>query len=193
MKATILLATLKKTGLSHTETLVEFLTGRMERAGIQPEVIKLVNYEIPPGTYSDMGDGDQWPGILAKVLASDIIVFATPIWWSNQSSLMQRAIERFDELHDYVTAGRPSGLGGKSGGIVITGDSDGAQSIIGNICNFFNGVGLLIPPYATLSVLWDKHAKDEKPTRESLLSKYERDEAKTAEKMIQQLVSYART
>jgi hypothetical protein len=33
MKATILLGTLKKTGLSNTETLCEFLSGRMEREG----------------------------------------------------------------------------------------------------------------------------------------------------------------
>jgi multimeric flavodoxin WrbA len=124
-------------GLSHTETQVKFLTGRMERAGVQSEFIEVVNYEIPRGTYSDMEDGDQWPGIPAKVLASDIIVFATPIWWSSQSSLMPRTIERFDELHDYVTTGKPSGLEGKSGGIVITGDSDGAQTAIGNLCNFF--------------------------------------------------------
>jgi hypothetical protein len=106
---------------------------------------------------------------------------------------MQSAIERFDELHDYVTAGKPSGLEGTSCGIVITGDSDGAQSIIGNLCNFFNGVGLLIAPYATLSVLWDKQAKDEKPPRAALLSKYEWGDAKRAEKMIRQLLSYART
>jgi multimeric flavodoxin WrbA len=192
-KAIILLATLKKTGLSHTATLVEFLAGRMERAGIQAEVIKLVDHDIPPGTHSDMGGSDEWPAILEKVLASDIIVFATPIWWSNHSSLMQRVIERFDELHDYVMAGKPSGLEGKTGGIVITGDSDGAQSIIGNLCNFFNGVGLLIPPYATLSVLWDRQAKSAKPTREELLRKYEQDQVKAAETMIQQLVSYGRS
>jgi multimeric flavodoxin WrbA len=192
MKATILLATLKRTGLSHTETLVEFLVTRMERAGIESEIVKLVNHEIPPGTWSDMGDGDEWPAILKKILASDIIVFATPIWWSNQSSLMQRVIERLDELHDQVMAGESSGLEGKAGGIVITGDSDGAQSIIGNLCNFFNGVGLLIPPYATLSVLSDRHAKSAKPTREELLREYEKDHARVAETMIQQMVTYVR-
>jgi multimeric flavodoxin WrbA len=191
VKATILLATLKQSGLSHTATLCEFLAARMERAGILCETIKLVDHEIPPGTYSDMGSGDGWPDILARILDSDIIVFATPVWWSNHSSLMQRVIERLDELHDYVMAGKPSGLEGKSGGIVVTGDSDGSQHIIGNICNFFNGVGLVIPPYATLTVLWDKHAKNEKPTRQALLRKYEKEYAKTAERMIEQLVAFA--
>lgn len=190
MNATILLATLKKTELSNTETLCEFLAGRMERAGIQCRTVKLVDHEIPPGTYSNMGAGDEWPGILAHMMESDIIVFATPVWWSNHSSLLQRVIERLDELHDYVMEGQPSGLEGKTGGIVVTGDSDGSQSVIGNLCNFFNGVGLLIPPYASLTVLWDRQAKGANPTREELLEKYEKDYGGTADRMIQQLIAF---
>jgi len=146
MKATILLGTLKKSGLSNTETLCEFLSGRMERQGIRSEIIKLVDHRVLPGTYSDMGEGDEWPGILEKVLGSEIVILATPIWWGNQSSLIQRVIERLDELHDKVLAGESSPLEGKVGGVVITGDSDGAEHVIGNLCNFFNAVGLLIPP-----------------------------------------------
>lgn len=191
MKATILLGTLKKSELSNTETLCEFLSGRMESNGIRCETIKLVDYEILPGTYSDMGEGDEWPGILEKLLGSEIIILATPIWWGNQSSEIQRVIERLDELHDKVLAGEPSPLEGKVGGIVITGDSDGAEHIIGNLCNFFNAVGLLIPPYSTLSVLWERQAKGKAPTKEELLQKYESDYADTADKMIKQLLKYA--
>lgn len=191
MKATILLGTLKGSGLSHTETLCDFLSDRMERRGIRCETIRLVDREIPPGTYSDMGDGDEWPEILAGVLASEIVVFATPVWWGTHSSLAQRVIERLDELHDMVLAGEPSPLDGKVAGIVITGDSDGAQHVIGNFCNFFNAVGLLIPPYATLSVLWERQAKGADPTREELLRKYESDYAETADRMIQRLLDHA--
>lgn len=191
MKATILLGTLKKSGLSNTETLCEFLSGRMEREGIRCETVKLVEHEILPGTYSDMGEGDEWPNILRRVLDSEVIILATPVWWGNQSSEIQRVIERLDELHDEILAGKPSRLEGKVGGIVITGDSDGAEHIIGNFCNFFNAVGLLVPPYATLSVLWERQAKDKEPTKEELLRKYESDYAETADKMIQQLFKYA--
>lgn len=191
MKATILLGTLKKSGLSNTETLCEFLSHRMERQGLKCETVKLVDHKILPGTYSDMGEGDQWPGILEKVLASEIVIFATPVWWGNQSSLIQRGIERLDELHDKVLSGEPSPLEGKVGGIVITGDSDGAEQIIGNLSNFFNAVGLLIPPYATLSVLWYRQAKNADSTKQELLEKYEKDYAETADKMIRQLLKYA--
>ena len=191
MKATILLGTLKKSGLSNTETLCEFLTGRMEREGIRCETIKLVGRRVLPGTYSDMGESDEWPNILRRLLDSEIVILATPIWWGNQSSEIQRVIERLDVLHDEVLAGKPSRLEGKVGGVVITGDSDGAEHVIGNLCNFFNAVGLLIPPYATLSVLWERQAKDKEPTKEELLRKYEADYAETADKMIRQLLKYA--
>jgi multimeric flavodoxin WrbA len=192
MKATILLGTLKQSGLSNTETLCEFLSGRMEQQGIDCETVKLVNHRINAGTWSDMGQGDEWPGILNRVLASEILVFATPIWWGNQSSLIQRVIERLDELHDKVLAGEGSPIDGKAAGIVITGDSDGAQHVIGNLCNFCNALGVIVPPYATLSVLWERQAKGANPTREELLKKYEADYASTADRMIQQLFDVVR-
>jgi multimeric flavodoxin WrbA len=192
MKATILLGTLKRSGLSNTQTLCEFLARRMKREDIRCEIIKLVDHHVLPGTCSGMGEGDAWPGILKKVLASDIVVFATPIWWGGHSSEIQRVIERLDEIHDGILAGKSSPLESKIGGIVITGDSDGAEHVIGNISNFFNAIGLLIPPYATLSVLWDKQAKDKKTSKKMLLDKYESDYADTADKMIRQLLKYVR-
>jgi multimeric flavodoxin WrbA len=191
MKAVILLGTLKPSGLSNTQTLCEFLARRMKGENIRCEIIKLVDHDVLPGTCSDMGKGDAWPGILKKVLASDIVIFATPIWWGGQSSETQRVIERLDEIHDDISAGKPSPFEGKAGGIVITGDSDGAEHVIGNISNFFNAIGLLIPPYATLSVLWDKQAKDEKTSKIKLMEKYESDYADTADKMIRQLRKHA--
>ena len=191
MKATILLGTLKRSGLSNTETLCEFLSRRLGHAGVDNEIVKLVDHEIRPGTYSDMREGDEWPAILDKILSSEILILATPIWWGNQSSEIQRVIERLDALHDKVMAGERSPLERKAAGIVITGDSDGAEHIIGNLCNFFNAIGLLIPPYATLSVLWDRQAKDKRPTKEELLAKYEADYKDTADKMIKQLRKYA--
>ena len=128
MKAIILLGTLKKAGLSNTETLCEFLSGRMEDQGIRCETVKLVEHDILPGTRSDMGKGDEWPEILEKILAAEMLILATPIWWGNQSSEIQRVIERLDELHDQILAGEPSPLEGKVGGIVITGTRTGPNT-----------------------------------------------------------------
>ena len=69
--------------------------------------------------------------------------------------------------------------------------ANGAQQVIGNLCNFFNAIGLLIPPYATLSVLWERQAKSADPSKEELLRKYEADYSSTADRMIDQLLAHA--
>lgn len=192
MKAIILLGTLKLSGLSNTETLSEYLITHFKKEKVECEVIKLIEHNILAGAYSNMGEGDDWPNILKKLLKADIIIFATPIWWNNQSSEMQRVIERLDELHDEIIDGKISKLKDKVGGIVITGDSDGAQHVISNISNFFNAVGIIFPPYATLSVLWEGQAKGKKTTKEMLVEKYEEDYSETAKTMVGQLVKFAR-
>jgi multimeric flavodoxin WrbA len=81
--------------------------------------------------------------IFKKIIASDIVIFATPVWWGIQSSLMQRVIERLDEVHDDIMKEGKSKLANKVAGIIVTGDSDGAEHIIGNLANFFIFILLL--------------------------------------------------
>lgn len=191
MKALILLATLKKEEPSNTEALTEFLVNRLEKKGVACETIKLVNAHIFPGTYYNMGQGDAWPGIFDKLIAADILIFATPIWWGNHSSELQKVIERLDNVHDDIIAGNRSPLQDKVGGILITGDSDGAEHIIGNIANFLNSIGVLLPPYCTLSVLWEGQKKGAIRPKADLMVKYEAEYAQTADRMIVQLLRYS--
>ena len=155
LRAVFLLATLKhKRGggeFSHTEVLSEFVIECLREHNVASEIVRLVEFDIPPGTRSNMGKGDEWPRILEKVLAADIIVFATPIWWGNQSSLMQRAIERLDELHTELRETGKSRLTNKVGGIVITGEEDGEQHITGNLSNFLISIGVTLPPLCAVS------------------------------------------
>lgn len=191
MKVLILLATLKKEGLSNTETLSEFFAGHLKNQQIECEIIKLVNQRVLTGSYSDMGNGDDWPVILEKIKHSEIIVFASPVWWNNHSSEMQKVIERLDHIHDGILEGKPSPLDGKVAGIIVTGDSDGAQTIIGNISNFLNAIGMVLPPYCTLTVLWEGQEKETKTTVDELMSKYKEDYTTAAKKMVEQLINYA--
>ncbi len=46
-----------------------------------------------------------------------------------------------------------SRLTNKVAGIIVTGDSDSAEHIIGNLTNFFIVLGLTISPFGTLTVL----------------------------------------
>jgi multimeric flavodoxin WrbA len=192
MKAIILLGTLKAEGLSNTETLSDFLTQYLQKEDVTCETIKLVAYNILPGTYLDMGGDDAWPSILKRIQGADILIFATPIWWSNHSSEIQKAIERLDEINEQISDGKQSLLANKAGGIVITGDADGAQHIIGSISNFFNALGVTLPPYCTLSVLSQDHAKGSKATRDELMAKYEKNYAETATTMAKGLADFVR-
>ena len=137
-----------------------------------------------------MGKGDKWPGILQKALASDIIIFATPIWWGIQSSLMQRAIERLDELHTELRETGKSRLANKVGGIVITGEEDGEQHITGNIANFMLNIGVTVPPQCSVSYQGDYT----RATKSSLAQKFRENKntAKAAETMARNLSFFAR-
>ena len=190
-RAVILLGTLKKDEPSNTQVLCEFLMEHMRAQEVEPELIRLVEHRILPGTRFDMGEGDEWPHILKKIEAADMVVFATPVWWGVHSSQTQQAIERLDEVHDEVLEGKTSRLYGKAAGIVVTGDSDGAEHIIACLANFFNAVGMVLPPYATLTVLSHKQGKGENTSRDELLAMYREEYADTARGMVEELKRYA--
>ena len=193
LKAVFLLATLKrKRGggeFSHTETLCDLVIEELRAHDVACEIVRLVEYDIKPGIKSNMGKGDEWPGIQEKILAADIIVFATPIWWGNQSSLMQRVIERLDELHTELRETGKSRLTNKVGGIVITGEEDGEQHVTGNISNFLLSIGVTLPPQCAVSYLGD-YAR---ATKESLHKRLrgEKATADAAETMARNLAFFA--
>ena len=193
LKAVFLLATLKhKRGggeFSHTETLCELVIERLREHDVRSEIVRLVDHDIKPGLKSNMGKGDEWPGILRKILAADILVFATPIWWGNQSSLMQRAIERLDELHDELRETGESRLSNKVGGIVITGEEDGEQHVTGNISNFMLSIGVTLPPQSAVSYLGDY----KRSTKHSLARRFreEKQYANAAATMARNLAFFA--
>ena len=193
LRAVFLLATLKhKRGggeFSHTEVLSELLVECLRENGVVSEIVRLADQEIPAGTKSNMGKGDGWPRVLEKILAADIIVFATPIWWGTHSSLMQRVIERLDELHNELLETGKSRLNNKVGGIVITGEEDGEQHITGNIANFLLNIGVTLPPHCSLSFQGDYT----RATKKSLARKFRQEEttADGAEKMARNLAFFA--
>ena len=70
----------------------------LERNGVAVEVLRPVDFEIAPGVWPDMTkhgfERDEWPAILAKVMAADILVLGTPIWLGEKSSICTRVVER---------------------------------------------------------------------------------------------------
>jgi multimeric flavodoxin WrbA len=94
---------------------------------------RIVDHEIPPGVESDLGEGDQWPGIRRRILDSEILVFASPTWLGRPSSIAQRTLERMDAmLSERDDEGRPVAYNHVAG-VVVTGNEDGAHHVISEI------------------------------------------------------------
>jgi multimeric flavodoxin WrbA len=133
--------------LSNTEELTERVLDNMEQhCAVSAEVIRLADRSLPVGLGFRESEDDDWPGIVEKIKAVDVVLFATPVWWGGRSSLMQRVIERLDALdEEYHETGR-SALYNKVAGIVITGSEDGALHTMGTIMMVLAWMGFTLPP-----------------------------------------------
>lgn len=132
---------------SNTEEVAELVLEKMRTHGeIESETIRLSDQNLPVGLSYDLGEGDAWPGIVTKMIAADVIIFATPIWWGNRSSLMQRVIERMDSFDEGQIPGGRQAMLNKVAGIVITGSEDGAQAVMAGIMETLSFLNFTLPP-----------------------------------------------
>jgi len=150
LKAVILNCTLKKSpAVSNTEALIDKVVTLMEPLGVESEVIRVVDHDIPFGVASDMGEGDEWPQIYSRIKAADILIIGTPIWFGVRGSVAQLVIERLDGSYD---EGDPETgqfpLYGKVGGVIVTGNEDGAHDAAGTTLFNLSHLGCVIPPNA---------------------------------------------
>ena len=153
LSAVFLNCTLKRTpGLSHTQGLIDMSEAIMRKSGMSVEVIRPVNYDIAYGVWPDMTehdwDKDDWPEILHKVLAADILVIGTPIWLGEKSSVCTKVIERLYGSSGDVNAHGQYVYYGRVGGCLVTGNEDGAKHCAMNILYSLQHLGYLVPPQA---------------------------------------------
>ena len=81
MNAVIVNCTLKASPeRSNTGALAEVVDAALRERGVEVEEVRAVDHSLPPGVESDLGEGDEWPGIRARILAAEILVFASPTW-----------------------------------------------------------------------------------------------------------------
>jgi multimeric flavodoxin WrbA len=147
LRALVLNGSLKHApDVSNTEELAGLVLEHLGGFGVTGDVVRLADRRIPVGLgYRESGD-DDWPDIVARVKAADIVLFATPVWWGGRSSLMQRVIERMDALDEEYRADGRSALYNKVAGIVITGSEDGALATMGSIMMVLTWMGFTLPP-----------------------------------------------
>jgi len=81
MKALLINCTLKASPeKSNTEALAEVVADALRKEDVEVATVRAADHSIPPGVESEMGEGDAWPGIRARILDSEILIFATPTW-----------------------------------------------------------------------------------------------------------------
>jgi len=153
LKAVFLNCTLKPSPRrSHTETLMSVSKEIMDKNKVSTEMLRPVDYTIPPGVYPDMTEHgferDDWPEIQEKVMSADILVIGSPIWLGEKSSICSAVIERL-----YGYSGNLNDRGqyvyyGRVGGCIITGNEDGVKHCSMGILYALQHLGYTVPPQA---------------------------------------------
>jgi multimeric flavodoxin WrbA len=147
LKAVLLNASVKSSeDISNTESLMNEAVTIFRDKGIETEMLRLADYKIAFGVSADEGNGDEWPLILNKVKEADILILGTPIWLGEKSSLATQAIERL-----YGSGSMTNDKGqyiyyNKVGGVVVTGNEDGAKHASSSILYSLSHIGFTVPP-----------------------------------------------
>ena len=149
LKALGLNCTLKKSPeRSHTEALMGRVMGLLEDHGVETEIIRPVDYTIPFGVSSDEGEGDEWPQILEMIKGCDILLMGMSIWFGVRSSVAQMVIERLDGTYNERNEHGQYPLYNKVGGVVVTGNEDGAHASAETTLFNLTHLGFTVPPNA---------------------------------------------
>lgn len=130
---------------SNTEEVAQEVLDNMP-GKISSEIVRLADKNIPLGLGFKESDDDEWPSISEKIIAADIVIFATPIWWGQRSSLMQRIIERMDAFDEEAHHEGREVLLNKVAGVVVTGSEDGAQHVGASIIEVLTFMNFTLPP-----------------------------------------------
>lgn len=135
---------------SNTEGLWKKAKSLFEEQGAATEEIRLADMNIKFGVTSDEGEGDEWPQVLERIRAADVVVVGSPIWMGHISSIAKMFLERLrgvkkadkdPETGQYLTYG-------KAGVVLITGNEDGAHATAALIEYQLARCGFTIPPHA---------------------------------------------
>jgi multimeric flavodoxin WrbA len=134
---------------SSTERLVTQVLDELATHGVKADPpIRVVDHDVRPGVSSDEGDGDEWPGIRRRILDADLLVFGTPIWMGQPSSVAKRALERMDAFLGETDDGGRMVSYGRVALVAVVGNEDGAHHVSAEVFQVLSDVGFTIPANA---------------------------------------------
>ena len=153
LKALYINCTLKRSPEpSNTQGLMDLSIGVMEKNGVSVDSIRAIDHDIATGVWDDMTEHgwekDEWPEILPKVMAADILVIGTPIWLGEKSSVCTKIIERLYGHSSVLNDAGQYAYYGRVGGCLVTGNEDGIKHCAMNVLYSLQHLGYSIPPQA---------------------------------------------
>ncbi|WP_432100250.1 flavodoxin family protein [Streptomyces sp. WAC 04229] len=149
MRALVINCTLKPSPApSNTEALASTVIAALKGHGAEVDVVRAVDLNLRPGVETDMGDGDDWPRVHEKLLASQILIIGSPTWLGRPSSVAQRVLERMGAMMSETDdEDRPVAYN-RVAGVLVTGNEDGAHHVISEISGGLADIGYTIPGQA---------------------------------------------
>src|SRR4030081_2865882 len=130
---------------SSTEKLLKELLAAFGEYDAAGNIVRVADFNIKPGVSADEGAGDDWPELLQRVLACDILVIGSPIWLGQPSSIAKRVLERMDAFLDERDEMQRMPSYGKVGFAAVVGNEDGAHHVAAEVCQALAEVGFTIP------------------------------------------------
>lgn len=152
LKALYINCSIKKDNAgSHTQKLMNRSANILKKEGVDVKMIHALDYDIAFGMEKDLsgaGQNDDWPQIQEMIMEADILVLGSPIWLGVKASVATLVIERM-----YAYSGDRNEKGqylyyGKTGGVIITGNEDGAKAVAMDMLYALSHIGYTIPPQA---------------------------------------------
>jgi len=145
LRALVLVCTLKPSPSQSSSQLIGTQAlDALKEHDVEGEVVRVVDHHVRFGVSTDEGDGDEWPVIREKMLGSDILVIATPIWLGQPSSVCKMILERLDaELGETDDEGRMLTYG-KVAAVAVVGNEDGAHRVVADCLQALSDTGFSI-------------------------------------------------
>jgi multimeric flavodoxin WrbA len=151
LKAIALNCTLKPSGgePSSTDRMIALIAQALAARGVTlTETIRVADHDVKPGVTSDEGEGDAWPDLRRGILDCDVLIFGTPVWLGQMSSIAKRVVERMDAfLSETDDKGRMPSYG-KVALLAVVGNEDGAHGISAHLYQALADTGWTIPASA---------------------------------------------
>ena len=149
LRALVLNCTLKPSPTdSSTELQATEIVAELARHDVDSTIVRVVDHDVRFGVTTDEGDGDEWPQLREQMLASDILVVATPIWLGQPASVCKMVLERLDaELGETDDEGRMITFG-KVAAVGVVGNEDGAHHVTAELYQALSDTGFTVPANA---------------------------------------------